>query len=107
MSDAKGPPVPTKTAPDAPTAAAGDPALGRAAEILRGAGARFRALSRLGSSADVLAVDADPAELGCVRACAPQVRGLGFRYIAIELRAEGPRSHDRTDRVYQVNPLQG
>ncbi len=80
----------------------------RAVVLLRAGGVALRGASAAGAGRDILAVVVDPAELPRVRAVAPALRELGFRYVGAELedgrrgsgargngaRAEGA-AHDR------------
>lgn len=67
--------------------------LPRAERLLAEIGLNPR-LSLAGQDDDVLAIEADLAQLEQLRELAPDLKALGFRYVALELKTE-PRTGDR------------
>ena len=74
----------------------GDDGLEEARAVLRAAGVAARGVRRAGAG-DVLAVDADARELDRVRGVVPDLRRIGFRFVALEIISDGAgaRSHVR------------
>lgn len=72
-----------------------DASLVEARALLRAAGVAARGVRRAGAAGDVLAVDADAHELDRLRGLAPDLRGIGFRFVALEIISAGPdaRTH--------------
>ena len=65
-----------------------DDALDRAGAILARRGLSGH-VERAGHAGDMLVVDAPAERVDDVRACAPELRELGFRYVTIEIRPRG------------------
>lgn len=81
-------------------------AVARAIALLRERGAVVRGASVAGADSDILAVEADAAEVVRLRSAAPRLRELGFRYVAVELggdarddRGDAPMSSAHDDHV--------
>ncbi len=74
-----------------------DASLVEARALLRAAGVSARGVRRAGASGDVLAVDADVRELDRVRGAVPDLRRIGFRFVALEIVSDDPdaRPHVR------------
>lgn len=72
-----------------------DASLVEAQALLRAAGVSARGVRRAGTAGDVLAVDADARELDRVRGVVPDLRRIGFRFVALEIIPTA-RTRDRT-----------
>ncbi|MEJ2679695.1 MAG: hypothetical protein P8174_11585 [Gemmatimonadota bacterium] len=72
--------------------------------LLRSAGLAGAKVGTAGHESDIAAVAAPASELARLRALVPAVKALGFRYVALELGADGagrqpePRSMDESSR---------
>lgn len=75
----------------------GHDGLAQVRAVLCAAGVPARGVRRAGAAGDVLAVDADARELDRVRAVAPDLRRIGFCFVALEIISDGAdaRSHVR------------
>lgn len=78
-----------------------DAGLEEARALLRAAGVSARGVRRAGAGGDVLAVDADARELDRVRGAVPELRRIGFRFVALEILSAGP------DASPHVRPVPG
>ncbi len=65
-------------------AAATDDAIERARALLHSQGLAVN-VDRAGHTGDMLVVEAPPGRIEDVRACSPELRKLGFRYVTIEI----------------------
>jgi hypothetical protein len=60
------------------------------AELLEAEGIAFRAIEDAGADAEIVAVHTDAAEAERIAALAERIRAIGYRYVTIELDADGP-----------------
>ena len=76
--------------------AAGGGDLAAAAATLHRAGVAYRRIDAAGQAGDILAIDTDVSALARTRALAPELRGLGFRFVALDLAyaRDEDESHD-------------
>jgi hypothetical protein len=61
--------------------------LEHAARLVAAEGIAFAGLRVAGHAQDIIVIESDPAAAARLRAVAPALKALGFRYVTVDLRA--------------------